>query len=120
MRSNTMPSHAQALLESIRLQLMSQKGGESYAKMHERYGYRSRTDRSIEGAAEGASPIAGVACPALFFRTFSINASPALYDDRTNGPLAQYRKPSSSAFTRQDSNASGVIYSSTFMWRFVG
>src|ERR1700753_3210424 len=95
--------------------------GKSYANMYSRYhDCRSRPERSMEGAADGASPIAGAVCPALFFRTFSINASPALYDDRTNGPLAQYRKPRSSAFTRQDSNASGVIYSSTFMWRFVG
>ena len=40
--------------------------------------------------------------------TASTNSSPALYDDRTIGPLAQYRKPNSSSATRRHvSNLSG-------------
>ena len=58
--------------------------------------------------------------PFLFFSTFSMNASPALYELLTKGPLAQYRNPRSSARCRHNSNVSGVMYSSTFMWRFVG
>lgn len=43
-------------------------------------------------------------------RTASTNNSPALYDDRTIGPLAQYRKLSSSSTTRRYvSNSSGRI-----------
>lgn len=58
--------------------------------------------------------------PARFFSTFSINASPALYELRTSGPLAQYRNPNSSARWRHCSNTAGGTYSCTFMWRFVG
>ena len=39
---------------------------------------------------------------------------------RTSGPLAQYKKPRSSACLAQKSNFSGVTYDETFMCRFVG
>lgn len=52
--------------------------------------------------------------------TFSMKASPALYEERTRGPLAQYKKPMSRARWRHMSNSSGVTYLSTFKWRLVG
>src|SRR6266536_1156145 len=57
---------------------------------------------------------------ALFFNTFSMKASPALYELLTSGPLAQYRKPISKARCLHISKVAGVTYASTFMCRFVG
>lgn len=79
----------------------------------------SRVERSIFSCSVGACIMAALS-PFLFLRTFSMKASPALYEDLTRGPLAQYRNPKSRARTRHCSNTSGVTYSSTFMCRFVG
>ena len=57
---------------------------------------------------------------ALFFSTFSMKASPALYELRTRGPLAQYKKPMSKARCLHISKTAGVTYSSTFICRLVG
>lgn len=70
-----------------------------------------------------AIPVASsprIVAPFLFFKTFSMKASPALYELRTRGPLAQYKKPISKALCRHSSNVAGVTYSSTFIWRLVG
>ena len=79
---------------------------------------------SVPGISPAVRAIAVSAAPALctffFFKTFSMKASPALYELRTSGPLAQYRNPRSSARCRHVSNAAGVTYSCTFMWRLVG
>ncbi len=40
---------------------------------------------------------ANIVTPFLFFNTFSMKASPALYELLTKGPLAQYKNPISSA-----------------------
>lgn len=71
-------------------------------------------------SATARSPTIDEVNPARFFSTFSINASPALYELRTSGPLAQYRNPNSSARWRHRSNTAGGTYSCTFMWLLVG
>ena len=40
----------------------------------------------------------------------SMKSSPALYDERTIGPLATYRKPIASPCSRYHANAAGVTY----------
>lgn len=62
-----------------------------------------------------ASAMARALFLARFLSTFSMKASPALYELRTRGPLAQYIKPMSRARCLHSSNVSGVTYSSTFM-----
>ncbi len=57
---------------------------------------------------------ATVAAPLRALSTLPRKYSPALYDDRTSGPLAQYRKPRASARVCQWANFSGVTYSLTF------
>ena len=54
------------------------------------------------------SVVVVVVVAALLRSTFSINASPALYDDLTSGPEAQYKNPMSSARSRHASNSAGV------------
>lgn len=56
----------------------------------------------------------------LFWTIFLMKNSPALYELRTSGPLAVYKNPSSPPLFSQNANFSGVTYSTTLRWRFVG
>lgn len=89
----------------------------------EKFQSHSSLSPHVSIRSETFSATSVIAAPlfcARFFNTFSINASPALYELRTNGPLAQYRNPISSARCRHLSNTAGATYSWTFMCRFVG
>ena len=70
--------------------------------------------RSVQAHATTGLPLSAMAARRSF-RTFAKKNSPALYDERTSGPLAVYRKPSASARVRHMSNFSGLTYS--FTWR---
>ena len=76
---------------------------------------------AAKAAAGASSPeLVPVLCPLPCRIMFSTNNSPALYDDRTMGPLATYRKPSSLPLSAYSSNFAGVTYSSTAKWCSVG
>jgi len=65
--------------------------------------------------ARGASP--------FFWRSLtnaSRKTSPALYDDRTSGPLATYLKPIAIPSFRHASYSAGGTIRATGMWRLVG
>ena len=56
----------------------------------------------------------------LVLRMFLMKNSPALYDDRTSGPLAVYAKPSWFPISSQNLNFSGGTYSFTLRCHLVG